>query len=161
MRTMAEGPSCATLTANLEVLQAPCPVRGPIPRNSHGVSHIRCALQAHDERNLTAVWVFKPKQRSFRVYRQFDVISSAMTNRRDVFVMVPPAGGYEAAVYSTEVVPCKKVKFDAAILAQPADELEPPQPGTPPKENTVKVAMGVQTVPCLKGDSTHCPKILC
>ena len=93
----------------------------------------------HDERNFTAIWVLKPKQRSFRVYRQFDVISNAMTNRRDAFVMVPPAEGYESALYSAELAPCKKVKFDAATLAPPADELEPPQPETPPKEAAVKV----------------------
>ena len=124
------------------MLQASCPVRGPI-HISRSVSRIGCALQAHDERNFTAVWVFKPKRRTFRVYRQFDVISSAMTNRRDAFVMVPPAGGYETAVYSAELAPCKKVKFDAATLPPSADELDPPQPETPPKNATVKV--GFQT----------------
>ena len=114
-------------------------------KSYHDVSHVCCALQAHDECNFTAVWVFKPKQRTFRVYRQFDIISSAMTNRQSAFVMVPPAEGYESAMYGAELVPCKKVKFDAATLAPPAAELDPPQPQTPPKESAVKV--GFQTAP--------------
>ena len=107
----------------------------------HAVSHVGGALQAHDERNCTAIWVFKPKQRTFRVFRQFDAISNATTNKHDAFVMVPPAEGYASALYSAELVPCKKVKFDAATLAPPAAELDPPQPQTPPKESTVKVGL--------------------
>ena len=85
--------------------------------------------------------MFKPKQRTFRVFRQFDAISNATTNRHDAFVMVPPAEGYASALYSAELVPCKKVKFDAATLAPPAAELDPPQPPTPPRESTVKVGL--------------------
>ena len=94
----------------------------------------------------------KPKQRTFRVYRQFDVISNATTNKHNAFVMVPPAEGYESAMYSAELVPCKKVKFDAAILALPAAELDPPQPQTPPKESTIKVSH--QAAPMPPGDGT-------
>ena len=153
MQDMRHGcrPQRRHLEGHSQLLQASCPVRGPLHRICHAVSRIGGALQAHDERNFTAVWVFKPKRRTFRVYRQFDVISSAMTNRRDAFVMVPPAGGYETAVYSAELAPCKKVKFDAATLPPSTDELDPPQPDTPPRKNTLKV--GVQTAQRLQRDS--------
>ena len=141
----SEGVEMGRLDSWLRVLQRPRPVWESTCRTCTTIKHVRCALQAHDGRNFTAVWVFKPKQRTFRVHRQFDVISNAMTNRGNAFVMVPPAEGYESALYSAELVPCKKVKFDAATLAPPAAELDPPQPQTPPRESTVKV--GVQTPP--------------
>ena len=91
--------------------------------------------------------MFKPKQHTFRLFRQFDVISNATTNKHDTFVMVPPVEGYESALYSAELVPCKKVKFDAATLAPPAAELDPPQPQTPPRERTVKVGLLAAPLP--------------
>ena len=51
------------------------------------------ALQADDNQNFTAIWVFKPSEGSFKVYQEFS-ISADEGDSNEPFTLVKPQGGY-------------------------------------------------------------------
>ena len=54
-----------------------------------------CCVQEDDHDDFTSIWVFKPRENSFKVYQQF-TITANVGNPLQPFTLVPPPGGYGA-----------------------------------------------------------------
>ena len=54
---------------------------------------IYAGSQADDNKNFTAIWVFKPSERSFKVYQEFSITADE-SDSSDPFILVKPQGGY-------------------------------------------------------------------
>ena len=54
---------------------------------------IYAGSQADDNKNFTAIWVFKPSERSFKVYQEFSITANE-SDRNNPFMLVKPQGGY-------------------------------------------------------------------
>ena len=52
-----------------------------------------CCVQVDDHDDFTSIWVFKPDEKSFKVYQQFSITVN-VGNANNPYTLVPPPGGY-------------------------------------------------------------------
>ena len=63
---------------------------------------MNAALQDDDNTNFTAIWVFKPAEKSFKVYQEFDIVPNK-DDTNEPFKLVKPEGGYHTEHFFTQI----------------------------------------------------------
>ena len=63
---------------------------------------VKAALQDDDNKSFTAIWVFKPSEKSFKVYQEFSILANS-PNSNQQFMLERPQGGYSTEQFFAKI----------------------------------------------------------